>query len=459
MDPYEKRRQEILYGPITKTLWKMAAPMIISNIFSTAYNLLDTFWLGGLGTSSISAPIMSWPVLSLIFSFVMGMGRAAIALVSQYRGAGRDEDARKAAAHLMAFLVLTYIPLAIIVYLLLGYIPGLLGLSEEFSRTFMDYAPITLVGQGFMGFAMMGATIFRTWGYPEISLYVRVPFVLLNAALDPFLIYGWGPFPRLEVRGAAIATLIAQALEATTFIILLFGHRMVKLRLHHFKPDFSLYKRIIIIGAPLGASRMITSSGFFVLLIVVSQVGEYMIASWGLVNRIMDVFTWMTFAFNMAASTMIGQAIGNNDFDRAKKVARKNALTVFTLRLIGGLILAIFAREVIGVFLRNPNDPLRDVVTETTVFGMWTFGLSAAFFALSIAGMAPFNASGKTHYDMMISIIRLWGLRVPLSYLLGIVFGFGAPGVWIGMSLSNIVAGIVSYILMEKGLWVYRVID
>ncbi|MCD6503591.1 MAG: MATE family efflux transporter [Euryarchaeota archaeon] len=459
MDPVERRRQEILHGPIVRTLMKLATPMIISNLLSTIYNLLDTFWLGGLGSSALSAPTMSWPVIALVFSFVFGMGGAAISLISQNRGAGRDEDAKKALAHIIIVVTLIGVPLAVLVYVLLGFIPRLLMLSDEFTESFMSYAPIALIGQTVMGLTMIGGMAFRVWGYPEIALYVRVPFVTLNAVLDPFLIYGWGPFPRLEVRGAAIATLIAEVLEAITLMILIFAHPMIKLKLRHFKLDISLVKKIIVVGAPLGVSRTITTSGFFVLLIVISRVGGYMIASWALVNRVMDIFTWMTYAFNMASATMIGQAIGNNDFSRAKIIARKTALIVVLLRLAGAILVAVFARPILEVFHRNPEDPLRNLVISTSVLGMWTFGLSAPFFALSIVSLAPFRASGKTQYDMLISIVRLWGLRVPLSYVLGILLGYGAIGVWIGMALSNLIAGFLAYALMEKDLWVYRVIE
>jgi len=323
----------------------------------------------------------------------------------------------------------------------------------------MNYAPIALVGQTIMGLAMIGGMAFRVWGYPEVALYVRVPFVLLNAVLDPFLIYGWGPFPRLEVRGAAIATLIAEVLEASTLIALIFLHPRIRLRPKHFKVDISLIRRIIYIGSPLGFSRMITTSGFFVLLIVISRVGEYMITAWSLVNRVMDIFTWMTFAFNMASATMIGQAIGNNDFIRAKEIARKTALIVVGIRFLGSLAVAIFARPILEIFHRNPEDPLRDLVISTSVTGMWTFGMSAAFFALSIVSLAPFRASGKTQYDMLISMVRLWGLRVPLSYILGILLGYGSLGVWVGMALSNLIAGLLAYALMEKDLWIHRIIE
>jgi len=459
LDPAEKRRQEILYGPVVRTLMKLAVPTVVSNLLSTAYNLLDTFWLGGLGSSALSAPMMSWPIISLIFSFVFGLSGAAIALISQNRGAGKDEDARKSLAHIIIVVILIGAPLAIVVYIMLGWIPRLLKLTPEFAESFMNYAPIALVGQTIMGLAMIGGMAFRVWGYPEVALYVRVPFVLLNAVLDPFLIYGWGPFPRLEVRGAAIATLIAEVLEASTLIALIFLHPRIRLRPKHFKVDISLIRRIIYIGSPLGFSRMITTSGFFVLLIVISRVGEYMITAWSLVNRVMDIFTWMTFAFNMASATMIGQAIGNNDFIRAKEIARKTALIVVGIRFLGSLAVAIFARPILEIFHRNPEDPLRDLVISTSVTGMWTFGMSAAFFALSIVSLAPFRASGKTQYDMLISMVRLWGLRVPLSYILGILLGYGSLGVWVGMALSNLIAGLLAYALMEKDLWIHRVIE
>jgi len=455
----EARREEIISGPLMNVLFRLSLPTMGAAFLDTIYSFLDSIWLGGIGSSSISAPMLTLTVLWLMFSIFSGIINGAFPYIAQNRGAGKDEDARKAAGQAMLLSMIIMGPLVATFLLLLPYIATFFGLKGAFREDFLAYARIVIFSDIALGLAQMCLGLIRLWGYPEVALYVRVPFVLLNAVLDPFLIYGWGPFPRLEVRGAAIATLIAEVLEASTLIALIFLHPRIRLRPKHFKVDISLIRRIIYIGSPLGFSRMITTSGFFVLLIVISRVGEYMITAWSLVNRVMDIFTWMTFAFNMASATMIGQAIGNNDFIRAKEIARKTALIVVGIRFLGSLAVAIFARPILEIFHRNPEDPLRDLVISTSVTGMWTFGMSAAFFALSIVSLAPFRASGKTQYDMLISMVRLWGLRVPLSYILGILLGYGSLGVWVGMALSNLIAGLLAYALMEKDLWIHRIIE
>ena len=455
----EARREEIINGPLIKVLFRLSLPTMGAAFLDTIYSFLDSIWLGGIGSSSISAPMLTLTVLWLMFSIFGGIINGAFPYIAQNRGAGKDEDARKAAGQAMLLSMIILGPLIATFLLLLPYIATFFGLKGAFREDFLAYARIVIFSDIALGLAQMCLGLIRLWGYPEVALYVRVPFVFLNAVLDPFLIYGWGPFPRLEVRGAAIATLIAEVLEASTLIALIFLHPRIRLRPKHFKVDISLIRRIIYIGSPLGFSRMITTSGFFVLLIVISRVGEYMITAWSLVNRVMDIFTWMTFAFNMASATMIGQAIGNNDFIRAKEIARKTALIVVGIRFLGSLAVAIFARPILEIFHRNPEDPLRDLVISTSVTGMWTFGMSAAFFALSIVSLAPFRASGKTQYDMLISMVRLWGLRVPLSYVLGILLGYGSLGVWVGMALSNLIAGLLAYALMEKDLWIHRIIE
>jgi len=460
LDPAEKRRQEILYGPVVRTLMKLAVPTVVSNLLSTAYNLLDTFWLGGLGSSALSAPMMSWPIISLIFSFVFGLSGAAIALISQNRGAGKDEDARKSLAHIIIVVILIGAPLAIVVYIMLGWIPRLLKLTPEFAESFMNYAPIALVGQTIMGLAMIGGMAFRVWGYPEVALYVRVPFVLLNAVLDPFLIYGWGPFPRLEVRGAAIATLIAEVLEgAVALYLIVYGKVGINMRLKHLKPDVKLIKGIVKVGTPMGITNFTEASGFFVLTTIISRIGEVAITTWTIYDKITGLFWWMINSLGNASAIIIGQSIGANKFERAEDTIKITLLLGFVISLIGTVVIAILHEQVFAIFLRNPEDPLRPLVLRESLYITTIFGASLPVLSISFTAMAPFYISGRTKYPMYVALARLWMMRVPLTFLFGIVLGYGTIGAWTGMSLSNFLAGALGYAILRTGKWKYRVIE
>ncbi len=458
MDP-ERRREEILYGPVWKTLLKLSAPTVVINLVQSMYNIIDAFWLGSLGSSAVSAPIMTWPILAIVFSFGMGIAGSAIAFVSQNRGARKDEDARKSAGQIFLLGAMYLAPTVPILYFTIPYFSSLFGnkMSEVAIQSFVTYSRIVILAIPFGVLAQGSSMIFRAWGYPEMPAKISPPYVVLNAILDPFFIFGIGPFPKLGVAGAALATLLCRIGEGSTYVYFI-SKRHVKLKVKHLKPDWALMKRMVKVGLPLGIGASATSSGFFILLIIISRVGEPCVVAWGISNRVFSLFSWLVTAINSAASTMIGQAIGNGDLKRAEEVAKKSILFCFAFRFVTSLGMAIFSRPIFSFFLRNPNDPYREASISEGVLSMWIFGMSAPFFAISNSALTPFRASGKTNWVLYVSLLRLWGLRVPLTYALGIALGFGGLGIWTGMAISNAGAAIMSLVLFLKGYWKGKVI-
>ncbi|HEC96267.1 MAG TPA: MATE family efflux transporter [Euryarchaeota archaeon] len=456
----EARREEILKGPILKTLIKLASPSIGIYAFSSMYYLMDTIWLGGLGSSSVSAPTFTWPIINTLFSLVLGISMASVALVTQYRGAKMDDEARYSIGQTFIVASIISIPLVIVFLYILPLISNFFGLEGSFREDFINYAQLVVFSDIAYGFAYISSIVIRNWGYPEISFLVAFPYVLLNVILDPLLIYGFFGFPAMGVKGAALATLISQSLQTFTSLYVMRSEKYIGLKLHHFKPRKDLIKKLIKVGTPLSGSNAITASGFFVLTAIISRIGPYAITAWTIYNRVSEIGTWFAYALNDAATTMTGQSIGNNNFERAKKVAKLNVTVNFIVILITSILIAIFSKELFGFFLRNPEDPYRDVVVfEESVLISWTFGMSIPFFILSVSALTPFTASGNTKYNLLVAIMRLWGLRVPLSYIFGISLEMGSLGAWVGMAISNVIAGLLAYILMMKNLWVMRVIE
>ncbi|HHE65652.1 MAG TPA: MATE family efflux transporter, partial [Bacteroidetes bacterium] len=327
---FDARREEILSAPLSRIMIKLALPTMGSAFLDTLYSFLDSLWLGGLGSSSVSAPMLTLTVLWLLFSIFGGIINGAFPFISQNRGAGRDEDARKAAGQAMFLASVIMLPLILSFFYLLPYIATFFGLESAFREDFIAYASIVIFSDIALGIAQMGLGLIRLWGYPELSFYIRVPFVTLNAVLDPFLIYGIGPFPALGVRGAALATLLAEVLEAIVAVYFLaYGKVGVKIRLRHLKPDFDLIKKIVKIGLPLGITNFTEASGFFILTSIISNIGPVAITTWTVYDKITSLFWWMIDSLNNASITIVGQCIGANKFERAEKAVRLTFIASF----------------------------------------------------------------------------------------------------------------------------------
>jgi len=166
----DKRREEILKGPILKTLIKLALPSIGVYAFSSMYYLMDTIWLGGLGSSSVSAPTFTWPIINTLFSLVLGVSMASVALVTQYRGAKMDDEARYSIGQTFIVSGIISIPLVFVFLLILPLLSDFFGLEGSFREDFIDYAKVVVFSDIAYGFAYISSVIIRNWGYPELSL-------------------------------------------------------------------------------------------------------------------------------------------------------------------------------------------------------------------------------------------------------------------------------------------------
>lgn len=453
MNP-EKARERILHGPILKTMVLLAWPVMVTNALHALYNLVDAFWLGRLGTAAVAAPGMAWPILFFFMSFAGGFQVAGSTFVAQHFGAEDRRGAEESAGQLLGFLGLLSLLLGALGYGLAPTVLRLIRAPEEVFPYALAYLriecmglPIMFVAQAFGGF-MVGL------GQTQFLMYISASSLLLNAVLDPLFIFGWGPFPAWGVAGAAWATVLSRAAVAAVGLTILFtGMRGLRLSPRDLWPKPSRVLPILRVGLPNVLDRASTSFGFVVMMGLVAGFGTTVVAAYTVGNRIINLINVVSWGASSALVAMIGQNLGAEQYERATQVARRGIAATF-LALVGlyGLTL-LLRRPMFAMFVADPA-----VIRE----GVWyiaIFGISVPFFGLFDASAAVFRGSGHTVPPMIMAIVRLWGLRVFLSWLFGYQLGFGTTGMWAGMTLSNVLAGVGMYLWMRKGTWKLRVVE
>jgi putative MATE family efflux protein len=205
---FSKYREDILNGNIAKTLLMLGWPLMIGGLLHTTYNLIDTFWLGKLGKEAITAPANTWPIVWLMISLGMGAGIAGIALVSQYIGAQKKEMANKAATQVFVFMFVIAIVIGISGFLFSPYILRFVSVPSEIFDIVLSYIRIIFLGIPFMFMTLAFDFILRGFGDTRTAVKITGTSLILNMILDPLMIFGISFFPRMEVAGAAWATLI-----------------------------------------------------------------------------------------------------------------------------------------------------------------------------------------------------------------------------------------------------------
>ena len=414
-------------GPILGTLFRLAWPIMLSNLAQTLYNLIDALWLGRLGKEALAAPTLAWPIIFLVISIGAGLGVAGTALVAQYTGARAQREAEHAAGQTFLFLLAA---------------GSLLGLGG-----FLAAGPILrLMGPELRVFLLARA-------YMQI-IFVSLPLMFLFFAFNA-LLQGWGglgPFPRWGVVGAAAATALSRTLFVGYAVWLLFSGRVgIRLRKRALVPEFGMLAKLVRIGLPASVGQSGTALGFSVLMGIVARCGTATIGAFGIGNRVIGLALMPAIGLGQATTTMVGQNLGGEKPRRAGATAWAGLGAIFAILAVAGVLVIVLRYEFVRAFIADP---------EVIAHGAELFQIVAL--SLPFAGalqviIGTYQGACRTLYSMFFSLFRLWGLRIPLAYWLG--GRLGSEGIWWAMNLSNLGAALLAFAFFLTGNWKGRVIE
>ncbi len=458
-------KDEMLEGNIATVMFKLAWPLMISSFLMTLYNLVDTIWLGRLpgdeATYSVGAMGMSWSIVFLMMGLGMGFGVAALALISQHTGARRYEEANRDAGQLYILSIIFSFIIGIIGYyftpIILDFLTGSGEEAAALAHYGTQYLQIIFLGLPFMFMFFSFSFILRGWGDTITPMKITAISVSINIFLDPILIFGFGPIPKMGIQGAAIATVATRGIGAFVGLYLLFrGDLGIKLKLSYLKPNLTKIKKLLAIGIPASLGREGSAMGFILIWYFINRLPnqEVAAAAYGAGNRILNITFLVMGGLAMAMSTMVGQSLGADMKERAEEVTKKGILLLFGL--MGGIAIALFLLRNILIAFIIPGVP--EVIEEGGNFLM-IFALAMPFFGVFRGITGVLEGSGHTVQQMILSLSRLWGLRIPLVYIFAFVVGWYSSGVWLGMALSNVIAAALALFIFSLGRWKERVID
>lgn len=445
----------MLKTSIVRAMVKLGLPLGLMQALHIAYNLTDMFWLGRLGREALAAVNATWPVVFLVVSGLVGFIQAGISLISQYWGAREYDSAMNSAGQVFLIIIATGIPVSLIAYIALPSIFEVLGIPEEILPGAVVYGRIFSLGLVVFGVMDATVSIFSAVGDVLTPLKVRTIGVLVNVALDPVLIFGLSPIPALGVAGAAIATLISDLIASLIAIkLLITGIKGEKLTLTYLRPNKELLMKLVRIGLPISISSIGEAGGFTLLTAIISIMGSAALAAWGVGDRPLGLLDIFVGSLLSATTTIIGQSLGAGMLERARQTAIKSVIYGFLITAVGVSYYILFRYEIVTLFA--PSDS--EVIQNAAEF-LLLMGPSITFFVMLRAAFSVASASGHTKIVMTLSLFRLWVLRNFLTYTFGPgPMGLGVKGMWIGMSISNIVIGVLALIWILRGGWLKPVI-
>ncbi|MCF7518548.1 MATE family efflux transporter [Pseudoalteromonas sp. L21] len=438
-----------LHGSIAKALLKLGIPIILINILQSAYQLTDAFWVGRLGADQVAAVSVSMPVTFLVIAIGSGLAMAGAILSAQYMGAGLQDKVNHVAAQTMLMVTVTATVLGLIGYFLSPYFLVLLGVEQAVYGDALKFMHVSFIGVVFVFIYAMFQALMRGIGQTKIPLIIVSGTVLLNFALDPLLIFGWGRFSGFGVMGAALATLITQSLAALIGVwVFLRGRHGIQLKLSSFKPDWQYMKQAFLLGAPGSVELSARAFGLIIMSFLVASFGTYTLASYGVGSNILQMVMILAMGLSMAVSTLVGQNMGAGNPKRAAQITRLACIWGLTgLSLVGG-IAYLFAEYLVAFFI--PDDP--SVIKGGAEF-IRKMCLTWGGIGVQLCVVATFRASGNMLNAMIVSLLAQCVIQFPAAYILSKHTALGPQGIWYSFALTNVLVALITYAWFLTGRW------
>lgn len=451
MQNERKRRVEkgLVEGKLSASIWKLAVPMMVGGALQDLFSMVDLFFVGKLGHIEVAALSIAGTVVAVLMMLVQGIAVGTMAIVSHFTGEKHYEMSDEVLGQTLILDILGSIIILFVSLYLIEPLLRLFGASGEILIYAAEYLKINFNYSIFIFLFVSISQALQGSGDAKTPLYALGIANILNILLDPLLIMGYGPFPSMGVAGSALATVITRGIGVIILLAhLLFGHSTIHLKLTCLKPDFSLMKRIINIGSFASLQVFIREISFLFLMRLVTSFGAVTLAAYGIGSRIRMFIMVPGFGFASASAILVGQNLGADNPDRAKKSAWR-AVTYYEIMLLPIVVLfLLFAPHIVSVFNDHP-----EVITVGSSFLRY-LAVTFPFLAFSLVFSQAMNGAGDTKTATIVNSIGQLVFRIPFAYFFALAVGLGYKGIWLGINTSDIVQGIGMVIVFTSGHWI-----
>jgi len=440
--------QDFTAGSLNRAIFLLAIPMVLEMVLESLFAVVDVFWVGRLGADAVATVGLTESLLTLVFAVGMGLALSTTAMVARRIG---EKDPAGAAVAGVQSIVLGLATSLIVGLPCMFYAPELLrlmGASPEIVATGSGYARIALGGSGAIVMLFLNNAIFRGAGDAAVAMRLLWVSNVINLFLDPCLIFGWGPFPKLGVTGAALATFTGRSVGVFyQFYRLLRGTERIRILRSQLRVNFGVLLRLVRVSLTGILQFAIANVSWIGLVRIVSLFGSAALAGYTIAIRIVIFVILPSWGLSNAAATLVGQNLGAREPERAEQSVWRTGLYNMAFLGLVGVVFILFTEPIIRLFT---NDP---AVVPLAVSCLRILSYGNIGFAYGMVLLQAFNGAGDTVTPTIVNFFGFWLLEIPLAYALAVPLHFRANGAYYSIVVSEGAMAAASMLLFRLGRW------
>ncbi|WP_226005655.1 MATE family efflux transporter [Natrinema salinisoli] len=449
-------------GPLVRPMIRLAWPLVVIQLLQVAYNVGDTFWLGALSPDAVGAVSLAFPLLFLLISIGAGFTSAGAILIAQHTGA-KSGDAGLIAGQTLSFVSLVAIGLSALGFVatepMLAALPADAETEDAIIPLAAEYLQVFFLGLPLLFGFFVFVALMRGYGSTRAPMRVMLVSVVINLVIDPLLIFGVGPLPRLEVQGAAVATLISRGIATVIgFYLLYYTDVGPDIRAAHLRPRREYVAKITRLGVPTALEQSMTALALVAMTAMVVTFPPAVVAAYGLGNRLVSLAFLPAMGLGQATDTIVGQNLGAGEPDRAARAVRIAAVVIAGVMLVAGLLAVLFPEPFVSVFV-TADAAGKAATIDYGVTYLRFAAVGFAFMGVLQVIQGGFRGAGNTKTALAFAVFGLWVVRVPVTYYLLFVAEWGPTGIWTGVVVGDIVGAVAAVAWFTRGTWKESIVE
>jgi putative MATE family efflux protein len=440
--------QDFTEGSMARAIILLAVPMVLEMSMESLFGVVDVFWVSRLGADAVATVGLTETSLTLIFVIALGLSMGATALVARRIGEKDERAAGLVAVQAIIVGLVVSAATAVFGYFFAPNLLHIMGGSDSVVKLGSGYTRMILSGSTTIFLLFLINAVFRGAGDAAIAMRVLWIANLVNICLNPCLIFGLGPFPRLGVTGSGVGTTIGRGVGVLLQLwVLTSGRGRLAVHASQLRADFLIMWRLIRLSLNAMLQYMVQMASWIGMVRIIASFGSDATAAYTVAIKVIIFAILPSWGMSNAAATLVGQNLGAGKPSRAESSVWRTGLYNMLFLGVIGLLFIVFARQIIGLFTSDPE------VTRLAVSALRLFSCGNISYSYGMVITAAFNGAGDTATPTLLNLVCFWLCQIPLAWALAFHTGLGPNGVYVAVVVSDSLLAALGILLFRRGKW------